>query len=328
MCETAIRREGATCGAAERVAMAGRLLFAGVKTKMKRTTLILTLVLVALPPPVGAQAETQPGAQPTFEVASVRLNNSGDHTLTFNYMAGRFTATNVTLRVLIRSAYAVQDSQIVGGPTWSNSDRFNIVAKGDVGRSSAPMVIQPDGPSRLQLMMQALLVERFKLVVHKEMRESNVFVLSVARTDGRLGPALHRSDVDCEALAAKMRQTPQTSQAAPPVLTRGNPCELSRGFGSIKLGGRPLSQLANTLSNIVGRPVVDETRLAGNFDVSLTWAPDQPASSVGDAAAVPVAADGPSIFTAIREQLGLKLVARKSSAEVLVVDSAEHPVEN
>jgi uncharacterized protein (TIGR03435 family) len=296
---------------------------AGLWTEvMVRTSFAVSFVMApAIQPQVKAQAgPPPPGAQPTFEVASIRPNNSGENGLTFNYMAGRFTATNVTLRVLIRSAYAVQDSQIVGGPKWSNSDRFNIVAKGDVGRSSAPMVIQPDGPSRLQLMMQALLAERFKLVVHKEMRESNVFVLSVARTDGRLGPTLHLSDVDCAALAAQMRQTPQ---AAPPVLTRGNPCELLRSFGSLKLGGRPLSQLANTLSNLVGRPVVDETGLTGNFDVTLTWTPEQP---VGDVAAVP--ADGPSIFSAIREQLGLKLVARKSSAEVLVVDSAEHPVEN
>src|SRR5258708_12464746 len=97
-------------------------------------------------------------------------------------MAGRFTATNVTLRVLIRSAYAVQDSQIVAGPKWVNADRFNIVAKGDVGQSGPPLLIQPGGPSRLRLMMQALLTARFNLVVHTEMRESNVLLRSLPNT--------------------------------------------------------------------------------------------------------------------------------------------------
>ncbi len=298
---------------------------------MVRSLLAVWFVMApAIQPQVTAQAGPPlPSETPTFEVASIRPNNSGENGMRFNYfVGGRFTATNVTLRMLIRSAYGMQDSQLVGGPKWTSVDRFNIVAKGDAGQSPPPMVIQPGGPSRLQLMMQALLADRFKLVVHKESEKTNVYALVVARSDGRLGAGLHHSDVDCAALAAEARRTGSPAQTTLPAQAQANPCSLSRGVGSISIGGRPLSQLANSLSNILGRPVVDQTGLAGNFDVNLTWTPNQmtPAFSVtAEPAAAP--ADGPSIFTAIRDQLGLKLQSQKSAADVLVIDRAEHPIE-
>jgi uncharacterized protein (TIGR03435 family) len=98
---------------------------------------------------------------------------------------------------------------------------------------------------------------------------------------------------------------------------------------SVPIVGRPLAQLTNSLSNILGRPVVDHTGLTGNFDINLTWTPEQmapPFPVTAEPTAAP--AEGAPIFTAIREQLGLKLVSQKSPAEVLVVDRAEHPVEN
>jgi len=249
---------------------------------MLRTTLAVLLVVAA--------------SVPAFDEASITSNISGQNGMFFTYRGGRFNATNVTLRMLIRSSYSVQDAQIVGGPPWMNSDRFNIVAKGDVGQSPALPVIVAGGPSRLQLMMQALLADRFKLVVHTADQESTVYALVVARSDGRLGPHLRRSEVDCAALAP----------AARPV----GSCGLARGLGSISMGGRPIAQIANSLSNLVGMRVVDRTGLTGNFDIDLTWIPDLP------------------IFTAVREQLGLELALEKSLAEVLVIDRAERPVEN
>jgi uncharacterized protein (TIGR03435 family) len=298
---------------------------------MVRSVLAVSLAMApSIQPRVTAQTAPPPSEpSSTFEVASIKPNNSGDNGVFFTYLGGRFTATNATLRILIRSAYGVQDSQIVGGPKWMNSDRFNILAKGDVGQSPAPLVIQPGGPSRLQLMMQALLADRFKLVVHTESKDSNVYALVLARSDGRLGQSLRHSEVDCAALASEARRTGAPAQAAPPAQAQANPCALSRGAGSINMVGRPLSQLANSLSNILGRPVVDQTGLTGTFDINLTWTPEQTASASSpttEASAAP--ADGPPIFTAIREQLGLKLVSQKSAAEVLVVDRAEHPVEN
>src|SRR5437899_2874589 len=130
---------------------------------MVRSLFAVSFVLApAIQPQVTAQAGPPlPSETPTFEVALIRPNNSGENGMRFNYfVGGRFTATNVTLRMLIRSAYGMQDSQLVGGPKWTSVDRFNIVAKGDAGQSPPPMVIQPGGPSRLQLMMQALLADR------------------------------------------------------------------------------------------------------------------------------------------------------------------------
>jgi uncharacterized protein (TIGR03435 family) len=299
-------------------------------TALVRNVLAVSFVTVpSIHPLVTAQAGPQAPSEPsTFEVASIKPNNSGDNGMFFNYQGGRFSATNVTLRNLIRNSFGVQDSQIVGGPTWMNSDRFNLLAKGEVGQSPAFPVAHMGGPSRLQLMMQALLSDRFKLVVHKENRELNVYALVVERSDGRLGAGLRHSDVDCAWLAVEARRT-SSSAPATSGQEQANPCSLSRGVGSISMVGRPLSQLTNSLSSILGRPVVDHTGLTGNFDINLTWTPEQvaPAFSVTpEPTAAP--ADGPPIFTAIREQLGLKLVSQKSAAEVLVVDRAEPPVEN
>jgi uncharacterized protein (TIGR03435 family) len=297
-----------------------------------KTIYVLAVSFVVLPsiqPRVTAQAgPPSPSEASTFEVASIRPNNSGGNGVFFTYQGGRFNATNATLRMLIRNSYGVQDSQIVGGPTWMNSDRFNVVAKGEVGQSPAFPVAQVGGPSRLQLMMQALLADRFKVVVHKEHKELHVYALAVARSDGRLGARLRRADVDCAALAAEARRTGSPAQTTLPAQARADPCSLSRSAGSISIGGRPLTQLANSLSNILGRPVVDHTGLTGNFDIDLTWTPEQMAPAF-PVTAQPTAApaDGPSIFTAIREQLGLKLVSQTSAAEVLVVDRAERPVE-
>jgi uncharacterized protein (TIGR03435 family) len=263
---------------------------------------------------------------PAFEVASVRPNNSGDNRISFTYQGGRFNATNVTLRMLIRHSYGVQDSQIAGGPSWVNSDRFNIIAKGDVGQSPAFPVQLAEGPSRLQLMMQALLADRFKLVVRKERKEFNAYSLVLARSDGRLGPALRRSDVDCAALASAARRAASSALPVQPEQARATRCRISRGLGTIAIDGRPLVQLASSLSNIVGRPVVDWTGLSGNFDVDLTWTPGQMPPSFPRSDEPPAASsDGPSIFTAIREQLGLKLVAQKGPGDVLVIERAERP---
>src|SRR5262249_34107366 len=172
----------------------------------------------------------------------------------------------------------------------------------------SPMVAHAGGPSRLQLMMQALLADRFQLVVHRARQESNIYALVRATADGSPGPALRRSDVDCEALAVEARRSPARPRTQP------GRCDLGRDAGSLTIGGRPIAQLVSSLSTIVGRPVVDETELAGNFDIRLKWSPDQ---------VVPPASLGP----ALRDQLGLDLVARRRPADVLVVDRAERPVD-
>jgi uncharacterized protein (TIGR03435 family) len=155
-------------------------------------------------------------------------------------------------------------------------------------------------------MMQSLLADHFKLVVHRETQEADVYELRLLNGDGRPGPGLRHSDVDCEALAAQARQGNSRTR------TQAGGCDLSRDAGSLAIGGRPLSQLVNTLSTIIGKTVVDQTGMTGNFDVHLAWTPDRTSP--------------PSSFLkAVRDQLGLDLVSRTRPTEVLVVDRAERP---
>jgi uncharacterized protein (TIGR03435 family) len=159
--------------------------------------------------------------------------------------------------------------------------------------------------SRLQLMLPSLLADHFKLIVHRETQRADVYALTLLNADGRLGQGLRHSDLDCEVLAVQARQKNSRMRTQP------SRCDLSRDGGSLTIGGRPLSQLANSLSTMVGKPVVDQTGLTGNFDVRLAWTPDRSSPA--------------ALVKAVREQFGLDLVLRTRPAEVLVVDRAARP---
>jgi len=282
---------------------------------MKR---IMVAGLVAL-----AIASASAQDRPSFEVASVKPNKSGDNRIMLGMQpGGRFTANNVTLRMLIRQAWLLQDFQIVGGPGWLGSDRFDIVAKAEGNPAPTP----PGGPpGPLVLMLQSLLAERFKLAVHTEMREMPIYALTLARSDGRLGPQLKKSDVGCAALAgARGRGAGQ----APFPLTERPMCGTRIGPGMLASGAVSLSLLASNISIFVQRTVVDKTGLAGNFDIDLTWTPDQIPQGPpppGAPPLPPIDPNGPSIFTAVQEQLGLKLESQRGPVEVLVIDRVEPP---
>ena len=260
---------------------------------------------------------------------------------------GRFTANNVTLRMLIRNAYQLQDFQISGGPGWLNSDRYDIVAKIDASvqeemnaaRGAGPGPIPGQGPNPLQLMIRSLLAERFKLVVHTETKDSPIYALVMARSDGRLGPDLKKSDTDCAALMAAARgRGPGRGMPPPGPPQPGErvPCGIRIGPGNMAVGGATLAQFANSLGMFAGRVVLDRTGLMGNYDFNLTWTPDQmPQRAPGTPADQPIRfngididPNGPSIFTAVQEQLGLKLDSQRGPVEMLVIDRAEKPVEN
>jgi uncharacterized protein (TIGR03435 family) len=278
-------------------------------------------------PRLRAQSPQAAPDGPTFEVASVKPNSSGDGRVSMQNQPGRFTATNVTLRMLIRNAYQLQEFQISGGPGWIGSDHFDIVARieGDVQDPLAGGQAGT-GPTRLQLMIRALLAERFKLTVHSETKDSQVYALVVARSDGRLGPGLHRSETDCAALMAAARG--RGAPPMPPPPGSPMPCGMRVGIGNMAVGGATLSQMASSLSMFVGRVVLDRTGLTGPFDINLTWTPDQMPQRPPGAPDLPVDPNGPSIFTALQEQLGLKLESQRGPVEMLVIDRAEHPVEN
>jgi len=274
-------------------------------------------------------------APPQFEVASVKPNKSGDGRVMIGVQpGGRFTATNVPLRLLIRNAYQLQDFQIVGGPDWVGSDRFDIVAKAEADDLGDPFRADQTGqPSRGQLMLRALLAERFKLAAHNENREMPIFALVLARNDGKLGPQMHQSTTDCEALRAAGRGAmppPPPPGVAPADRVQ---CGIRVMPGNMMVGGSTLTQFASSLGMFVGRIVVDKSGLTGAYDFTLTWTPDQfanrpPGSPDPLVNGVPIDPNGPSIFTAVQEQLGLKLDSQKGPVTVLVIDRVEHPVDN
>jgi bla regulator protein BlaR1 len=272
-----------------------------------------------------AQSATPAIASEAFEVASVKPNKSGDGRIFFQMQpGGRFTATNVPVRELIRMAYGIQNFQLVGGPDWIGSERFDIVAKAE----SDPPPSPPGGPPGPMLMMvRALLVERFKLAVHNETKDLPIYALVMARADGRLGPQLRASQVDCAALmaAARGRGGPPP---APPRPGERPPCGMFGGFGRIAAGGVSMAQLAMNMSQRVNRVVLDRTGLTGLYEFELEFTPDQMPQGPpppGAPPLPPIDPNGPSIFTALQEQLGLKLDAQRGPVEVLVIDGVEQP---
>jgi len=285
-------------------------------------------------------ALASPGAPPQFEVASVRPNKSSIGKVAIQTQpGGRFEAVNVTLRQLVRFAYQLQDSQLSGGPKWLDDDRFDIVAKADGDGLGEPFLAERTGqPSRAQLMLRALLGDRFKLQVHTESRQQAIYALVLARRGGELGPQLQRSDVDCSAPDADKRETmkakakPLGDKSKTQTTTDGPQCGIRIWPGNMTGGGAAIAQLGNSLAAMVGRPVFDKTDLPGTFDFTLTWTPDQIPPGFekkGAAMGLPkIDPNGPSIFTAIQEQLGLKLDSQKGPVDVLVIDRADHPVEN
>jgi uncharacterized protein (TIGR03435 family) len=267
------------------------------------------------PSPGGAGA---PGI--TFEVASVKPNKSGDQRVMIQMPPnGRYTATNVALRMLLRQAFDVQDFQIVGGPNWLATDRFDIVAKPPEGMTR---------PEEMRLLLRALLADRFKLVAHNETREMPIYSLVVARADGKLGPKLSAAKVDCDArFAAARRGGPPPAFPAP-----GQPveCGFMAAPGNMNVGGMPMLELARFLSPMVGRIVIDKTSLQGRYDFQMTYAPEGRGFGPGPAGpdAPPVDPNTPSLFTALQEELGLKLESERGPVDVVVIDRVEQPSED
>jgi uncharacterized protein (TIGR03435 family) len=279
---------------------------------------------------VHGQAPAPPAARPAFEVASVKPNRNGDGRVALAFQpGGRVTASNVGLRDLIRLAYQVQPFQIVGGPSWMDSERFDVAAKapGDVPLTP----IAPGGPpGTLQLMMQSLLAERFNLVAKSETREMPIYNLVLARADGKPGDKLQRASVDCATLGPRRGGPPP----APPDPSQRPMCGMRIGPGLLSAGGMTLLQFANAISPMLQRIVVDKTGLTGAFDFDLQWTPDAPQGGLaaGPAGAPPGAnapppfdPNGPTLSTALQEQLGLKLESARGAVPVLVIDAVEMP---
>jgi uncharacterized protein (TIGR03435 family) len=230
--------------------------------------------------------------QPAFEVATVKLNKSGARGIGNHFDPERATWTNISLRVLITNAHRIQSDQLMGGPDWIRSERWDIEAKTE-GPTTTDQKFQ---------MLQPLLEDRFKLQAHRETREMPEYRLVIAKGGSKLRE-YRKGEGDSRQEGTRI------------------------GRGLIDGHGAEFNSLVFFLRSETGRPVVDATGLSGKFDFKLEWVPDesQP-NSGGDAP--PPDASGASIFAAIQEQLGLKLETMKGPVEVLVIDHVEKPSEN
>jgi uncharacterized protein (TIGR03435 family) len=257
----------------------------------------------------GAAAAQRPG----FEVASIRQNTTTSTTSGIAAAPGRFTIANTPLGFIVLDAYQLLGHQLVDTPDWIWTTAYDVTA-------TYPGGVKPDD-ARVREMLQQLLEERFQLRVRRETRELPAYRLLTARSDGRLGPRLVRSNVDCEKWIAEKR--PQIGEGGPSPVPGGRrpACMMSANRRGFLTGGtRTMKELALTLQSFVERPVVDSTTLAGTFDVDLIW--DSSTDPGGRPAA---AADGVSLFTALQEQLGLRLESGRNAFEVVVIERIEPP---
>ena len=272
--------------------------------------------------PAGAVPAPDPNVPLYFEAASVKPSDPQAQGVGIRRQpGGRFNTINTPVRTLITFAYQIQNFQLVGGPDWVGSDRFDIVAKME---GDPPAVIPGTGADHMMLAVRTLLADRFKLALRKETRELDIYALTMAKPGGKPGPALKPASGDCspDAFAKRAGAPPPAPGGAPPPV-----CGMQQGPGRIRFGGYPLSLFANGISNRVGRQVVDRTGLSGNWDFELSFAAELPpgAQLPPGATPPPVDPDAPNLFTAIQEQLGLKLEGTKGPVDVYVIDRVEKP---
>jgi bla regulator protein blaR1 len=299
---------------------------------MTKCRVVWALGMAAVVSGTGSAPLPQMPASPAFEVASIKPIKCCEplpFAMTFQ-PGGRFRAKAVTLRWLIAYAYGIPiasaSHQTSGGPKWIDADRFDIEAKAETDFPRSPSGPTPEMFS----LVRSLLADRFKVIVHTEKKDAPIYALILAKKDRRLGPQIRPTLPDCAAwLAARGRPN---APERPPV-SGDRPCGVGRiAQGTIARSGITMSQLADLVSPRVNRVVRDRTGLAGYFDLDLQWTPEQNTARAveapGPTVPLAVAPTGASLFTALQEQLGLKLESSKDLVEVLVIDRAEKPTED
>jgi len=259
---------------------------------LAKTLLLLVLGIAAIASATTAQTPSE--TKPSFEVAAIKANKRPGASV-LNKAGSRFVATALPLRALIMEAYRVRDFQILGGPNWINDDQWDIEAK------AAPDVIltwtESENPylaGPLARMLQSLIEDRFQLKFHQEEKQLSVYELAVARGG------------------------PKVKLSADQSRTRVSETKLGRGF--VEVPAQPFRNFVYFLGRQLDRPLIDKTGLQGLYDVTLRWTLDPTESTR--------ASDFPALFTAIQEQLGLKLESSKAAVDMFVIDSIQRPSEN
>jgi len=248
----------------------------------------MLMLPVVLAVAFAAQAVAPP--VPSFDAVSIKRRPDGSGGTTIRPQGG-YVAPNTLVRNVITFAYGIRGVQLVGGPAWLSTDRYDILARAE---SNPPL-------AQLRPMLQAMLAERFNLKTHRETREVQGYRLVMVQP-GRLGPGL-QSGADC-ALGAKRPN---------------GPCGLAFNDGLIRFRGAAISALLGELEASAGGPVAEATGLNGVYDIDLRWSEVGPGLPPSDL---------PNLFTALQEQLGLKLEPARVTLDVLVIDSIERPTEN
>jgi len=225
-----------------------------------------------------------------FEVASIKPAKAGQQGSAMRPGKGSITLSNFTLRQMILYAWDLRDHQVSGGPGWVETQGFDVSAK---------IERRPGSVVKMELLMQKLLEERFQLKMHPELRDGSVYALVVGRDGTRI-----------------------------PDSASGVGQGKSVGNGFLKSRGMTMASLAQSLASVLGRNVLDETGLTGQYEVKLEWAPDVGPISEEQRADLSAAVERRSIFSAVQEQLGLKLEPRKGKVQFFVIDGAEKPGEN
>ena len=259
--------------------------------------LILRTLLTAVGTTGIVISQTAPPTHPQFEVASIKPGNSEDRRPLFSFPNGsQLTVRNFTVRRLIQIAYRIKDFQISGGPAWIGADLYDINAKSETAAKQ----------DEIMPMLQALLASRFQLIVRRETREMPVYALVLSKNGPKMKPA--------DASAARL-------------------IRVRRGLLTAAQGSTAI--IADQLQNFLNRTVIDKTGLTGDYDVKLEWAPDEYQVSMFSAMGVPEGFGapspdwhGPSLFTALEEQLGLKLESQKGPVELFMIERIERPSEN
>ena len=290
---------------------------------LQMTAILSSAALLVAVATVAAQS---PATPPTFAVASIKPSAPPTGVAMFmDYgprPGGQWVSQNATLMLIIPSAYPdfSLPGQIVGGPEWINIERFDINAKAE---GDPPRDV-------MNAMLRRLLAERFGLRVHTEQREVDVYALVLARADGRLGPGLRKAAaVDCQAIGEERKKAAAAGAPAqgPPKPGERMQCGLRssamNGVFRLTAGNVAVTAIGTVLQFTVARPVVDRTGLTGPFDVDLEYAGSSQLATAADQANAPS-----SVFTAVQEQLGLKLESRKEKMDVLVIDQVERPTPN
>lgn len=265
---------------------------------MHSSTLVCGLLFFTSSPVLGQVS----ASSPVFEVASIKPADPAASGSRTNTNQDRLMMTNVTLKQCILMAYHISGYQLSGGPRWLDTARYDISARMD---AAAEQLSGPAARARLETMLQNLLADRFKLIVRRESKQARGYVLMV----GKNGPKLKQVQADDRTSTSTER-------------------------GKITARRISMSEFATLLSRLLDRPVRDMTGLESVFELTLEWTPDDNQGGLnagGNPKAGTLAEDrivGPTIFTALQEQLGLKLESQNSPIDILTIDHAEKASEN